>query len=88
VYFLRFGNIYAEQLLQLLKKLLMLGRRPDSGERVTLILLIPFRPNIEPQGFDTADDLFLHAIHLQAVREMFLNTDVFITFHIRGSRAG
>jgi hypothetical protein len=25
---------------------------------------------------------------LQAVREMFLNTDVFITFHIRGSRAG
>lgn len=77
----RYGNLYTtRQLLQLFQQAFD-GRtsveaawRRHDGRYVD-----PFRPNIEPEGFESIEEV-LHARdrHLAAVREMFQNTDVFV----------
>lgn len=81
VFTARYGNIYTtRQLLQLYQQAFE-GRtaadvawRRNDGRYVD-----PFRPNIEPDGFGSIDDV-VHAReqHLAAVREMFQYTDVFV----------
>ena len=77
----RFGNIYtARQLLQLFRRAYgmfdphdVAWRRPD-GRHVD-----PFRPQIEPAGFDSAQAVAAELeVHLAAVREMFETCRVFI----------
>lgn len=76
----RFGNIYtAKQLNQLFDR--AFGNfEPvetfwlDNGRYID-----PFRPLIQPEGFDSYEELCLDVErHLSAVREMFLNLDVFV----------
>ena len=81
LYSARYGNIYTvRQLLQLLKEALGLiepmdyvwidneGRYRDA-----------FRPNIEPRGFDIADDVIIsRKHHLRVVEKLFKNLDTFV----------
>jgi hypothetical protein len=77
----RFGNLYtARQLLQLFKR--AQGRfdpaepawqRPDGR------WADPFRPNVEPDGFESVEALQADRVeHLAAVKRMFAEADVFI----------
>jgi GSCFA family len=77
----RYGNIYtARQLLQLFDRafgtfepLEQVWQR-DDGRYVD-----PLRPQVEPTGFATADDVIEDAErHLAAVRQMFETLDVFV----------
>lgn len=77
----RFGNIYTvRQLLFLLLEAIgervpaeRAWRRPDGR------FVDPFRPNIEPDGFGTEDDVVAaRAEHIAFVRRMFLESDIFI----------
>lgn len=81
VYSARFGNLYtARQLLQLFDR--AFGRfepvdgcwvRPDGR------LVDAFRPQVEPDGFALAEEVAqARVLHLQAVRRMFEELDVFI----------
>ena len=81
VFSARYGNIYTtRQLLQLYQQAFE-GRGSVEGawRRSDGRYVDPFRPNIEPDGFASIDEV-LHAReqHLAAVREMFQNTDVFV----------
>jgi hypothetical protein len=77
----RFGNIYTvRQLLFLLLE--SLGRRSvgeDAWVRKDGRYIDPYRPNIEPDGFSTAAQVKeARAEHLEFVRRMFLESDIFI----------
>lgn len=81
VFSARFGNLYTtRQLLQLLEACLD-GRTPaeaawqrDDGRFVDAL-----RPQVEPDGFATADAVLeARADHLQHVRRMFTECDVFV----------
>lgn len=81
VYSARYGNIYtARQLLQLLHRalgvvepLVRIWTRPDGA------FVDPFRPEIIPEGFASERELDLsRQIHLAAVREILLKSDIFV----------
>jgi hypothetical protein len=77
----RFGNLYsARQLVQLFDRAYgqflpseQAWTRPDGR------FVDPFRPQIEPGGFDSIDALVQsRAAHFAAVREMFAHLDIFV----------
>jgi len=84
IYSARFGNIYtARQLLQLAKEAFGLFTPQHSvwinteGERPKYF--DAFRPNIEPEGFDSAEEvIFARQFHLQQVRDLLRSLDVLI----------
>jgi hypothetical protein len=76
----RYGNIYtARQMVQLLDE--MIAAVPDPtcvwplGDR----FVDAFRPTVEPDGLDTADEVLLHRDwHLERTKRMLMDTDLFI----------
>ena len=81
VYTARYGNIYtARQLLQLIER--CYGRflpQEDVWSESPGALLDPFRPTIQPGGFNGARAYDLdRAEHLRATREAFERLDVFV----------
>ena len=81
VYPARFGNIYStRQLLQLFQRAYGLFEPADGiWQREDGAFVDPFRPQVEPEGFATAEALLAdRARHLAAVRAMFEGADVFI----------
>ncbi|WP_145679834.1 GSCFA domain-containing protein [Azospirillum brasilense] len=81
VFSARFGNIYTvRQLIQLFDEAFGDGARPDlSWQRRDGRFVDPYRPNIEPEGFLSLDDVSeARHVHLRYVREMFTQADVFI----------
>ena len=77
----RYGNIYtARQLLQLHREAFYRFRPEERTWAKDGRVYDPFRPNVEPDGFVSADELraLRKHVHLPAVREVFLNCDVFI----------
>lgn len=81
VFSARYGNIYnTRQLLQLFRRAHG-GFTPadDHWLRPDGRHADPFRPNIEPGGFASLDDLRAdRERHLEAVRRMFASADVFV----------
>lgn len=77
----RYGNIYtARQLLQLLQRAYgdFAPCEPAWVEADGLVL-DPFRPNVQPGGFVSVDEMEAdRATHLAAVRRMFEQCDVFV----------
>jgi hypothetical protein len=81
VYSARYGNLYtARQLLQLFDRAFGHFQPADAcWVRPDGRLADAFRPQVEPDGFATADDLAQdRVLHLQAVRRMFEQLDVFV----------
>ncbi|WP_026224667.1 GSCFA domain-containing protein [Methyloversatilis thermotolerans] len=80
VYPARFGNIYTvRQLLQLFERAYGLFVPREHVWRWHDAFVDPFRPNVEPNGFSTLDDLQADRVsHLAAVRRMFEQCDVFV----------
>ena len=81
VFSARFGNIYtAHQLLQLFQE--AMGGAADGScaiQRADGRYVDVFRPFVEPDGFDDADAVVAaRQVHLQAVKTMFLETNVFV----------
>jgi hypothetical protein len=77
----RYGNLYTtRQLSQLLARAYDTFRPDDRAwHRSDGRLADPFRPQIEPEGFATVDELEAsRAAHFAAVRRMFENLDVFV----------
>jgi hypothetical protein len=81
VFTARFGNLYnVRQMRQLIERAygqadydVAPWRRPDGR------LADPFRPNIEPDGFESESALLAdRELHLHAVREMFAKLDVLV----------
>jgi hypothetical protein len=77
----RYGNIYtARQLLQLVRRCTgafapvdVAWRRPDGR------FVDPFRPQLEPEGYSTANETLAAAReHLDVVRKLFETADIFI----------
>ena len=81
VFSARFGNVYtARQLLQLFDRaygnFVPVDHKWVRGDGK---LVDPFRPQVEPDGFLSVDELEIDRIkHFSAVREMFENLDVFV----------
>lgn len=77
----RYGNIYTtRQLVQLFKRAYD-GFVPSEGYWVNDEgrFVDPFRPNIEPRGFATPEELIAdQRQHLRKVREMFETLDIFV----------
>lgn len=80
VYPARFGNIYtARQLLQLFQRAFGLFAPAEEAWRSGDRFVDPFRPQIEPRGFDSLDAMLAdRERHLDCVRSMFERADVFI----------
>jgi hypothetical protein len=81
VFSARYGNLYTvRQLLQLFDE--AFGFRPKSEQawqRVDGRFVDPFRPNIEPEGFESVDALVSsRREHLEHVKAVFLNSDIFV----------
>lgn len=81
VFSARFGNIYTvRQLLFLLLE--ALGERSVTEkpwQRPDGRFVDPFRPNIEPDGFATGDEVVAaRSEHISFVRSMFFESDLFI----------
>ena len=81
VFSARYGNLYTTgQLDQLYEE--AFGRRTPAEVAWTRPdgrMVDPFRPNIEPDGFADTDEVRAErAIHLEHVRAVFLEADVFI----------
>jgi GSCFA family/Polysaccharide biosynthesis enzyme WcbI len=77
----RFGNLYsARQLVQLFDRAYGHFLPPEQAWiRPDGKFVDPFRPQIEPDGFDSVDALQQsRAAHFTAVREMFENLDIFV----------
>lgn len=77
----RYGNLYtARQLYQLFKRAFgLFSPREISWRAKDDSFRDPFRPNIQPGGFESEESLILDQItHLEAVRKMFETTDVFV----------
>jgi len=77
----RYGNIYtARQLRQLLDEII--AGEPDPAcvwTREDGRYLDAFRPTVEPEGLDSADEVLLHrAYHLERTSRMLQQTDVLI----------
>lgn len=81
VFSARFGNIYTtRQLLQLFEEAFE-GRSPTdkAWARPDGRMVDPYRPQIEPDGFGTAEAVATaRAEHLAHVRAMFCEADVFV----------
>ena len=82
MYSCRYGNLYTTaQLLQLIDRAygafkpdLDCWTRPEDGRIVD-----PFRPRIEPEGYDSVEDMRAdREKHFSAVRRMFETMDVFV----------
>lgn len=77
----RYGNIYtARQLVQTFDRAFG-SFEPVDGvwERFDGQFIDPFRPQIEPDGFQSVDDLIAdRKRHLAAVRELFRTLDIFV----------
>lgn len=81
VFSARYGNIYTpRQLLQLLLRALgKLSPIDKAWAREDGKYVDPFRPQIEPNGYDSISELeSSKELHLSKVREMFHTADVFI----------
>ena len=80
VYPARFGNIYtARQLLQLFQRAFGLFAPTEDAWRLDERFVDPFRPQIEPGGFDTPEAMLAdRERHLAAVRAMFEQADVLV----------
>ncbi|QGM45355.1 GSCFA domain-containing protein [Methylocystis heyeri] len=81
LYSARYGNIYtSRQLLQLFER--AYGRfvpGEDVWREDQTVFLDPFRPNIQPLGFNSLREYEIdRARHFQAVRDAFENLDVFV----------
>jgi GSCFA family/Polysaccharide biosynthesis enzyme WcbI len=81
VFSARFGNLYtARQLVQLFDR--AYGRCSSNDNAWTRSdgkLVDPFRPQVEPDGFESLEALEQsRAMHFAAVRTMFENLDVFV----------
>lgn len=81
VYSARFGNLYtARQLLQLFDR--AYGRQTpldSSWERPDGRHVDPFRPEVEPAGYASAEEVAAaRAVHLAAVRTMFETVELFV----------
>lgn len=78
----RYGNIYtSRQLLQLFQRAYGDFDPIDSQWHDPKVgcWIDPFRPNIQPMGFSSAEELLLdRARHFAAVRSMFETLDVFV----------
>ncbi len=77
----RFGNLYtARQLLQLIERAYgHFSPMEQSWTRADGKLVDPFRPQIEPDGFDSIEALEQsRRDHFAAVRDMFENLGVFV----------
>lgn len=81
VFSARFGNIYtARQLLQLYQRAYgIFEPKEDVWQRPDGRYADPFRPNVEPDGFASAEALRAdRQAHLAQVRDMFATADVFV----------
>jgi len=80
VYPARFGNIYtARQLLQLFQRAFGLFTPAETAWRLADRFIDPFRPQVEPGGFDSLEALQTdRERHLEAVRTMFEQADVLV----------
>lgn len=80
VYPARFGNIYtARQLLQLFQRAFGLLAPAETAWRRGARFIDPFRPQVEPGGFDSAEAMLAdRERHLDAVRKMFEQADVLV----------
>ena len=80
VYPARFGNIYtARQLLQLFQRAFGLFAPAEPAWRLGERFVDPFRPQIEPGGFYSAEVMLADRDrHLDAVRAMFEQADVLV----------
>lgn len=81
VFSCRYGNVYtARQLLQLFGRAQgHLTPREQVWQRQDGRFVDPFRPQIEPAGHASAEEvLAAQAVHLAAVRRMFAELDVFV----------
>lgn len=77
----RYGNIYtARQLLQLAQRAYgTFNPVEDIWEDETGHTIDPFRPNVQPGGFERRDDFLMdRKRHYAAVRELFETCDVFV----------
>lgn len=77
----RFGNLYtARQLLQLFEEAFEGRARSQTCWQMKNGRFVdPFRPNIEPNGLESVEEVLSDRIeHLDCVRQMFLNADVFV----------
>lgn len=77
----RFGNIYtARQLLQLFDRAYGAFTPSDAAwVRSDGRYVDPFRPRIEPEGFETSEEVDIsRKAHMAFVREMFENLDVLV----------
>ena len=77
----RFGNLYTTAQLRQLFQEVFDQRTPDDAafERPDGRFIDPFRPQIEPDGHATIEEVSkARCAHLDAVRRMFLDCDVFI----------
>lgn len=81
VFSARYGNLYtARQLLQLFQEVFE-GRAPleTAWQRKDGKFVDPFRPLIEPDGYETEDAVKeARRAHLEAVKSVFLDSDVFV----------
>ncbi|MBX3477079.1 MAG: GSCFA domain-containing protein [Brevundimonas sp.] len=80
VYPARFGNLYtARQFRQLFQRAFGLFQPHDTAWRRGEAWVDPFRPQVEPDGFPTAEALIADRDrHLAAVRDMFDQADVLV----------
>jgi hypothetical protein len=81
VFSARYGNIYTvRQLLQTLEE--AFGVRPKSESawlREDGRYVDPFRPSIEPAGFESPEDVIAsRRAHMADVKRMFLESDIFV----------
>lgn len=81
VFSARFGNLYTVRQLRQLIERAYGGRKDDFDPwvRPDGRYVDPFRPNIEPEGFETLEQLYADRTeHLRRVREMFSKLDVLV----------
>jgi hypothetical protein len=81
IYSARYGNIYTSaQLFQIAKEAFGLVELACFAEKLSNGKFIDYlRPSVEPLGFDNEDDVYKHRqFHLQAVKKLFLDMDVFV----------
>ena len=81
VYSARFGNLYtARQLSQLFERAYgAFVPADDAWLRADGRYVDPFRPQIEPDGYDSIESVAIsRALHLRAVREMFESMNLLI----------
>ncbi|HEX4158977.1 MAG TPA: GSCFA domain-containing protein [Rhizomicrobium sp.] len=80
VFSARYGNIYtARQLLQLFQRAYGSWSPRTRTWRLGKRFVDPFRPEIEPDGFENAAAMYeARKVHFEAVRRMFEELDVFV----------